>query len=29
VIITAIIDSRRNVGAVLESRFGLKLPDTR
>jgi len=29
VIITAIIDSRRNVGTVLESRFGLKLPDAR
>ena len=29
VIITAIIDSRRNVSAVLESRFGLKLPDAR
>lgn len=29
VIITAIIDSRRDVSAVLESRFGLKLPDSR
>ena len=28
VIITAIIDSRRNVSAVLESRFGLNFPDT-
>lgn len=29
VIITAIIDSRRDVSAVLESRFGLNLPDAR
>ena len=29
VIITAIIDSRRNVSVVLESRFGFKLPDSR
>lgn len=29
VIVTAIIDSRRNVSAVLESRFGFKLPDSR
>lgn len=29
VIVTAIIDSRRDVGIVLESRFGLKLPGTR
>jgi plasmid stabilization system protein ParE len=29
VIITAIIDSRRNVSVVLESGFGFKLPDSR
>ncbi|MGH8192483.1 MAG: type II toxin-antitoxin system RelE/ParE family toxin [Rhodanobacteraceae bacterium] len=29
VVIAAIIDSRRDVGAVLESRFGFSLPDTR